>query len=63
MSNRYNDQRQRAINLFKISEIIQTGVYQNSKYIFTDTSGKTFIYDPTINTIITKDQDKLRQYQ
>lgn len=63
MSNRQNDQRQRAINLFKISEIIQTGVYQNNKYIFTDTSGKTFIFDPTINTIVTKDQDKLKQYQ
>lgn len=63
MSNRQNEQRQRAINLYKISEIIQTGVYQNNKYIFTDTSGKTFIYDPTINTIVTKDQDKLRKYQ
>ena len=63
MSNRQNNQRQRAINLFKISEIIQTGIYQDSKYIFTDTSGKTFIFDPTINTIVTKDQDKLRQYQ
>ena len=63
MSSRQNEQRQRAINLYKISEIIQTGVYQSSKYIFTDNSGKTFVYDPTINTIVTKDQDKLRQYQ
>ena len=63
MSNRQNEQRQRAINLYKISEVIQTGVYQNNKYIFTDTSGKTFVYDPTVNTIVTKDQDKLRQYQ